>query len=122
MREIKFRYTVVRENGFVFHGDFDFSKHSEWIVKEWVELNKINYKDIFKRQYTGKTDLNEIEIFKGDLIQNESGRICEVYFNEIVGCWDAKVIELTNGDNSNGFEYCDWGSTTIIGNIYEESS
>lgn len=70
--------------------------------------------------YTGFRDLDCNEIYKGDLIQNESGRICEVGWNKECGRWDAYVKRTVKNDNANGFSPKEWHRfVRIIGNIYE---
>lgn len=72
--------------------------------------------------YTGLKDLDGEEIYKGDLIQNESGRICEVKWSEKHGQWDASVKIIVENDNASGFSPEEWHhAVKIIGNIYENS-
>ena len=69
-------------------------------------------------QYTGKKDKYNRKIYKDDYLQNDSGRICQVYWNDICGCWDAKVIKTKKDDNPLCFEFTKWNRLEIIGNKY----
>ena len=46
MREIKFRYTVVRKNGHIFHHDFSIGQLDSGIVRIWIEQNHIGSSDV----------------------------------------------------------------------------
>lgn len=69
-------------------------------------------------QYTGLKDKHGKDIYEGDIIKNNSGRICKVEWHEYSGSWD--FIALNNEGNSLGYS----GNKNsffleIIGNIHE---
>ncbi len=78
------------------------------------------YKKAIPLFYTGLKDKREEEVYQGDLIKNESGRICEVKWLRSYGRWDAFVRKVVEGDSPIGFNPEDWWRCVyIIGNIYE---
>ena len=71
-------------------------------------------------QYTGKKDKNGVDIFQHDLMQNESGRISQVVWNNHAGCWDAEVVKAVG--NSVGGYARDWSRCMeVIGNIHQNT-
>ena len=118
MRPIKFRQLITKEDG-----------STEWHF--WGYL----YTDIFglpvftgplgavewdKRprfQFTGLHDKNGVEIYCGSLLQNESGRICEVFWQN--GCWDTKPVKNIRNTNAAGFWPPDWKRyIEVVGDIH----
>ncbi len=80
------------------------------------------YKIAIPLFYTGKGDKGGKEIYEGDLIQNETGRICEVVWCDGSAQWDALFRKLAKDDNSHGFSPDKWSCCVkIIGNKWENS-
>ena len=71
-------------------------------------------------QFTGLTDMNGKDIYKGDLITNGSGRIAKVVWHKRSGCWDCDVTNI--GGHYRGFRVFDWKhNVEVIGNIHQHS-
>lgn len=129
MREIKFR--AWDEQNKIMHYDFEFirsgAENNDWIIfksdKQKLSEGKVFDNPYFQQQlkimqYTGLKDNNGVEIYEGDKIANDAGRICKVVWNEYCGQWDALPI------NRNGlpikFETNNWKYLRVIGSIYEQ--
>ena len=94
-----------------------------YVEKPSFDLNRINLEDgeeVELMQFTGLTDKNGKDIYEGDLLQNDSGRIGKVVWHKYTASWDTNVVYSSGRDNFIGFKPVEWGSRiTVIGNIHQ---
>ena len=134
MREIKFRTWLISEKRMACIAGLDFGNPIKIEVprmgkenvcgRAWDNPNNFEFwyegKEAILMQYTGLEDKNGKEIYEGDLIQNEDGRICEVRWHQKSGQWDSFVRKTIKHDSSNGFSPEEWWHCIeAIGNIHE---
>jgi uncharacterized phage protein (TIGR01671 family) len=120
MREIKIRAWDKKNKKWLDGNEWAFDPETSkgWYLEFGEMMDEIE--DIVIVQYTGLKDKNGKEIWEGDLIQNEDGRICEVIWFQNYGQWDAFVKKIIKHDSASGFSPEEWWHCIeIIGNIYE---
>lgn len=69
MREIKFRYTCKRDNGFIFSQIFTLEEIERGVAFTWANANLVDIDKVIKEQFTGLLDANGREIYEGDIVQ-----------------------------------------------------
>jgi hypothetical protein len=110
MREIKFRALVEDKDTKVRHWEY-YSTLSE---PAWLDCYNIIVKDL---QYTGLKGKNDKEIWEGDILKNNSGRITQVFWDKHCAMFDITVLNTKGiprllNDRPDILQ-------EIIGNIYE---
>ena len=90
MQEIKLRYIVVRENGFIFSKIFQLPEIENGLVAEWIESNNINPKDINVDLFTGK-QIKNVDAYEHDIIKSKIG-IAGIIYNPNLSRFEASTI------------------------------
>ena len=106
MREIKFRVW-----------DTNFREYSSYHLCRARVIDINNFERFLFEQFTGLKDKNGKDIFEGDILENDLGRIVEVYWNEFSGIWDYKA--LNDIGRPLHFMSKQPSLTKLIGNIHQ---
>lgn len=120
MREIKFRAwdkdgkEMIEANGFYQKADPKISGNGLHL-SDFLGINKDGtigkeHENIVLMQYTGLKDKNGVEIYEGDLLENNGNKPAEVRFKN--GCYFA-------GNYNTELWTFAGGNKEVIGNIYE---
>ena len=105
MREIKFRAWNKRRKEMDYCGDL------YWFEENYVRDNGDDYWEIM--QYTGLKDRYDVEIYEGDIIQNEYGSKMVVKYEEIQESDDMTAPGI-------GYQFHTYTEEMeVIGNVHE---
>lgn len=123
-REIKFRawnkekkiMCYDKEDGEVDCWDGVFSSEVG-LINRYLNLSD-DLKSYEYMQYIGRKDINKKEIYEGDIVRTNSGRLCRVvwFSSPQYQGWDLEPIETKNPAPK---EWNLWEYLEIIGNIFD---
>jgi len=126
MREPKFKAFCKESKKMFFPSCIDFEFKKVWVFKEDGEMCDLSFEfhQIELLEYTGRKDKNKKEIYEGDIVKNEDGKVGEIVYwapeffivpthalhpHQTICFGNEPVYTLRKS------EYCE-----IIGNIYED--
>ena len=122
MREIKFKYIIIREKEEMISKAFSIIDIEFGYMNRWYAANHIGADELKRCQYTGLKDKNGKEIYEGDLLQlitfEGDGEILAYPVEYEDGCFGIR----TNGEYLAELKYyidMSFVEAEIIGNIYE---
>lgn len=128
-REIKFRAWDKERKEFLSAGNIllainpnRYPKNTDFYLDVYNEKYKNMWRDRFEiQQFTGLFDKNAREIYDGDIVRTNSGRLCKVvwFSSPQYQGWDLTPIE-TKSPASTEVDF--WNNLEVIGNVYENKN
>jgi len=67
--------------------------------------------------FTNKTDVGDRDIWQGDILRNDTGRLGRVLWNKPNACWD--ILSLNAVGQVMYFNPKDWNKLTKVGSVQE---
>lgn len=117
--ELKFRAWDPVKNIMVFADIFESDEINNWVTWDYPEDSPSNTGTIFDiMQFTGLTDKNGKDIYKGDIVKEDDGGLSEVIFG-----FGSFLLRNIGHVGSNGISISDVATDyyEVIGNIHQHS-
>lgn len=114
MKDIKFRYSVKRENGHTFCTYFTIIQIEKGEAERFLEINHVAPEELHREQFSGFYDINKIEIYEGDTLHIESAIDNKTFDIPVIykdGCFEAEGSGIL-------VHVCGMNNPEVIGNIH----